>query len=61
MIDTERAPGREGEPVQRPALVYDGDCGIKTSVQTFGLTEANEALAALKNDAIKGAGVLLIS
>jgi predicted DCC family thiol-disulfide oxidoreductase YuxK len=30
VIDTERAPGREGEPVQRPALVYDGDCGFCT-------------------------------
>ena len=31
---------------------------IKTSVQTFPLQEANEALIALKTDAIKGAGVL---
>jgi propanol-preferring alcohol dehydrogenase len=32
--------------------------GIKTSVQTFALEDANEALIALKNDAIKGAAVL---
>lgn len=34
---------------------------IQTSVRTFTLAEANEALIALKNDAIRGAGVLLIS
>lgn len=34
---------------------------IKTSVQTFPLESANEALAALKNDAIRGAGVLFIT
>lgn len=34
---------------------------IKTSVQTFPLESANEALTALKNDAIRGAGVLVIS
>lgn len=34
--------------------------GLKTSVQHFGLDEANDALIALKNDAIKGAGVLVI-
>jgi len=33
---------------------------VKTSVQTFRLAEANEALIALKCDAIKGAGVLVI-
>jgi len=33
---------------------------IKTSVQTFRLAEANEALIALKHDSIKGAGVLVI-
>mgnify|MGYP002082469146 CR=1 FL=1 len=33
---------------------------VKTSVQTFGLKEANEALIALKHDAIKGGGVLVI-
>jgi len=34
---------------------------IKTSVRTFPLEAANDALIALKNDAIKGAGVLKIS
>lgn len=34
--------------------------GVQTYVQTFPLAEANEALIALKHDAIKGAGVLQI-
>lgn len=34
---------------------------IKTEVQVFPLEEANRALQALKNDGIKGAGVLKIS
>lgn len=33
---------------------------IKTSVQTFSLKDAGKALIALKHDAIRGAGVLLI-
>lgn len=33
---------------------------IRTHVQTFPLEEANEALIALKHDAIKGAGVLTL-
>lgn len=33
---------------------------VKTSVQTFALDEANDALIALKTDAIKGAGVLIV-
>lgn len=33
---------------------------IKTSIQTFPLQDANEALIALKTDAIRGAGVLTI-
>lgn len=33
---------------------------VKTSVQAFPLEEANDALIALKNDAIRGAGVLVI-
>ena len=33
---------------------------VKTSVQTFPLSEANDALIALKHDAIRGAGVLMI-
>ena len=32
---------------------------IRTHVETFPLAHANEALAALKHDAIRGAGVLL--
>jgi propanol-preferring alcohol dehydrogenase len=31
---------------------------VKTSVQTFPLSEANDALIALKHDAIRGAGVI---
>jgi propanol-preferring alcohol dehydrogenase len=32
---------------------------VRTHVQTFAFEQANEALIALKNDAIRGAGVLL--
>ncbi len=35
--------------------------GVRTEVQSFGLSEANEALIALKHDAIRGAAVLKIS
>jgi propanol-preferring alcohol dehydrogenase len=35
--------------------------GVRTSVQPFPLEEANEALRALKQDAIRGAAVLLVS
>jgi propanol-preferring alcohol dehydrogenase len=34
---------------------------IKTSVTTFGMEDINLALIALKNDAIKGAGVITVS
>ena len=34
--------------------------GVQTHVQIFGLEEANDALIALKHDAIKGAGVVEI-
>ncbi|MFN2532335.1 MAG: zinc-dependent alcohol dehydrogenase family protein [Pyrinomonadaceae bacterium] len=34
--------------------------GVRTHVQTFGLADANEALIALKHDAIRGAAVLVI-
>jgi len=34
---------------------------VRTSVQTFALEEANDALIALKHDAIRGAGVLVTS
>lgn len=34
---------------------------VRTHVQTFSLTEANDALIALKHDAIRGAGVLVVA
>ena len=34
--------------------------GVRTHVRTFPLAEANDALIALKHDAIKGAGVLQV-
>ena len=33
---------------------------VRTHVQTFPFERANEALLALKNDAIRGAGVLVV-
>ena len=33
---------------------------VRTHVQTFALEDANEALIALKHDAIKGAAVLVV-
>jgi propanol-preferring alcohol dehydrogenase len=36
------------------------DIPIHTQVQTFDLEQANEALEALKNDGIRGAGVLTV-
>lgn len=49
-----RADGREflAEAVQAE---------VSTHTQTFPLSDANEALVALKHDAIKGAGVLVMS
>jgi alcohol dehydrogenase, propanol-preferring len=41
-------------------LEHASTINIKTHVQTFPLEEANEALCALKDDRIQGAGVLLI-
>jgi len=35
-------------------------CGLRTRVQSFKLAEANQALIALKHDAIRGAAVLLV-
>lgn len=35
--------------------------GVRTHTQSFPLAEANEALIALKHDAIKGAGVLVVN
>ncbi len=48
-----RADGRE-------FLIEAAKVPVKTHVQTFGLEEANDALIALKHDAIKGAAVLVI-
>jgi alcohol dehydrogenase, propanol-preferring len=48
-----RADGRE-------FLVEAARIPVRTHVQTFTFEQANEALAALKNDAIKGAGVLVV-
>jgi propanol-preferring alcohol dehydrogenase len=49
-----RADGRE-------FLAEAARLGVKTHIQTFPLEEANEALIALKHDAIKGAGVLTVA
>jgi len=35
--------------------------GVRTHVETFPLEEANDALVALKNDAVRGAAVLVVS
>ncbi|MCH8005227.1 MAG: zinc-dependent alcohol dehydrogenase family protein, partial [Planctomycetes bacterium] len=48
-----RADGRE-------FLAEAASVGVRTYVRTFPLAEANEALIALKHDAIKGAGVLVV-
>jgi len=48
-----RADGRE-------FLAEAASVGVRTYVRTFPLAEANEALIALKHDAIRGAGVLLV-
>jgi propanol-preferring alcohol dehydrogenase len=44
----------------REFLKEAAKAGVKTSVETFPLSEANEALIALKTDAIRGAGVLMV-
>ena len=44
----------------REFLKEAAEAGVRTSVQTFPLSEANEALIALKSDGIKGAGVLMV-
>lgn len=41
-------------------LVEAASIPIRTHVQTFALSEANDALIALKQDAIRGAGVLVV-
>ena len=48
-----RADGRE-------FLLEAARLPVRTHAQAFPFAEANEALAALKNDAIKGAGVLVV-
>lgn len=45
----------------REFLAEAAKVSVKTSIQTFPLEEANDALIALKRDAIRGAGVLVIS
>lgn len=49
-----RADGRE-------LLIEAAAIPVRTSVQPFLLGSANEALRALKNDAVRGAGVLVVS
>ena len=44
----------------REFLAEAAAISLRTAVTTFGLDQANEALSALKNDAIKGAGVISI-
>ena len=48
-----RADGRE-------FLLEAARLPVRTHVQAFPFEQANEALVALKNDAIKGAGVLVV-
>ncbi len=48
-----RADGRE-------FLLEAASIPVRTQVQTFPFDQANEALIALKNDAIRGAGVLIM-
>ena len=48
-----RADGRE-------FIAEAVEAGIQTHTEVFPLAEANEALLALKHDAIKGAGVLVV-
>lgn len=45
----------------RKFLAEAASIPVRTSVQTFPFEEANDALIALKNDAIKGSGVLVIN
>ena len=44
----------------REFLAEATEAKVRTHTQAFSLEEANEALIALKHDAIKGAGVLVI-
>src|SRR5262249_54131117 len=43
----------------RAFLREAAEANVKTSVQTFALKDANEALIALKTDAIKGAAAIV--
>jgi propanol-preferring alcohol dehydrogenase len=45
----------------REFLAEAAKIGVKTHIETFPLDRANEALVRLKNDAIKGAAVLVVS
>ena len=53
MANNTRRDGRE-------FLAEAVEAGVHTHTQAFPLAEANEALMALKHDAIKGAGVLVV-
>ena len=44
----------------REFLAEAAEAGVRTHTQEFDLASANEALIALKHDAIKGAGVLVV-
>jgi propanol-preferring alcohol dehydrogenase len=44
----------------REFLTEAANIPVRTHVETFSLSQANEALVALKNDAIRGAAVLVI-
>jgi propanol-preferring alcohol dehydrogenase len=44
----------------RELLQLAAEIPIQTHVETFSLAEANEALQRLKNDQIKGSGVLVL-
>lgn len=44
----------------RDFLVEAASVPVRTHIETFPLAQANEALIALKHDAIRGAGVLII-
>ena len=45
----------------RAFLAEAAACGVRTHTETFELAAANEALRALKNDAIRGAAVLTVA
>lgn len=45
----------------REFLLEAAGIPVRTHVETFSFSQANEALIALKNDSIRGAGVLVVS